>query len=248
MNVILKISDVSVYYGSNKVLENVNFELHENDFFGIIGPNGGGKTTLLKVILGLLKPQIGEVVFMNNLTREDIGYLPQVTQIDNAFPISCFDVVLSGLFSEKRMIKRVTKAEKAKAMELLEMTGTAAIAKKPFGELSGGQSQRILLCRALIANPKLLILDEPETYVDSHFEKELYTLIKKLNKKMAIIVVSHDVGMVSSFVETIVCVNREVVVHKSNKLTEATLKSYGCPIDLITHGNVPHRVLPKHNY
>lgn len=241
---LLTLKDVNAGYDSEIILKNVNFEVYPKDFIGIIGPNGGGKTTLLKLMLGLLKPYSGEI--RKNPAAGIPGYLPQYTNIDKNFPVSVQEVVLSGLLKTGKLTGRYTKPQRKKALELLEQAFMADYADKPIGELSGGQIQKTLLCRALISDPKLLILDEPNTYVDSSFEGELYRILKELNHIMAIVMVSHDVGTISSYIKTIACVNREVHYHRSNKITEQQLMAYNCPIDLITHGTVPHRVLPQH--
>ena len=247
MNKILEVSNVSAGYGSEIVLKNVSIEVFENDFIGVIGPNGGGKTTFLKLLLGQLQPMQGAILhFPLNEGETLFGYLPQVSNVDKKFPITVQEVVLSGLLSPKRFFGSHTKSNKHKAAQLMEMAGVAHLAHKSIGELSGGQLQRTFLCRALIADPRLLVLDEPNTFVDNKFEKELYELLKELNKQMAIIMVSHDVGTITSYVKTIACVNRSLHYHKSNKITQQQLASYDCPLQIITHGKVPHTVLLDH--
>jgi zinc transport system ATP-binding protein len=243
---LLEIKDLSVAYDNNVVLEKVSLDILPNDFIGVIGPNGGGKTTLIKAILGLLKPVSGEIKL--NISKKNMGYLPQVNQIDKRFPISVFDVVRSGkaetaLFSSFH----ANKAEKEKAEALLQEMGIMGIRNKAIGELSGGQMQRVFLCRALMNEPELLLLDEPSTYVDNNFEGELYLKLKELNNRMAILLISHDVGTVSFFVKTIACVNRGLHYHPSNVITEEQLASYNCPLQIVTHGNIPHTVLKLHN-
>lgn len=245
MDTILELKNITAGYDGSVILKEVNFSVKEKDFIGIIGPNGGGKTTLLKVILGLIHPYRGEVVY--HKSRQNLfGYLPQNQTIDKRFPINTTEVVLSGLMSEKGIFKSYSRAEKSKAVELLKTYGMEDYLKTPIGELSGGQMQRVFLCRAIIASPRVLILDEPTTYVDSHFEKEFYTILKELNKTLSILIVSHDVGTICSYVKTIACVNRDLHYHNSNLISTEQLKAYNCPIDLITHGDVPHRVLDEH--
>jgi zinc transport system ATP-binding protein len=241
--------DIDAGYNGQLVIRNVNLEIHKNDFIGIIGPNGGGKTTLVKVILGLLKPKKGDVKYHGDRdkTTLSIGYLPQVSDIDKKFPISVNDVVLSGFLGSGKFIKKFTPTEKSKAIQIMDEMGILHLKKKSVGELSGGQLQRVFLGRALISSPKVLILDEPNTYVDNKFEGELYERLKELNKSMAILIVSHDIGMISTYIKTIACVNGEVHYHKSNVISEAQLKAYNCPIQLITHGDVPHTVLKSHD-
>lgn len=245
MSKILELKNITAGYNHEAVLHNVNLEICENDFIGIIGPNGGGKTTLLKVILGLLKPFSGEVIYYTS-KQNLFGYLPQNNRFDQRFPISVTEVVLSGLMSEKGLYKSYTRAEKQTAWELLDKYGMGNYKKAPIGDLSGGQMQRVFLCRAIISSPRILILDEPTTYVDSNFEKEFYTILQELSKSVSIIMVSHDLGTICSYVKTIACVNGELHYHKSNLISPEQLQSYHCPIELITHGQVPHRVLKTH--
>lgn len=248
MKKLIELKGLSAGYDDEIILKDVNFSICEKDFIGIIGPNGGGKTTVLKVILGIVKPIKGEIIyFREGLDKmSTIGYLPQSFALDRKFPISVCDVVLSGLMNRRGIVSRYTKAEKKQACDLLAETGLEGFWKKPLGELSGGQLQRVLLCRAIISSPDLLILDEPGTYVDNKFEGELYEMLRVLNEQMAIIMVSHDIGIISSYVKTIACVNRNFHYHESNVITEKQLAAYNCPIQLITHGDVPHTVLKKH--
>lgn len=248
MSLILKVKDLYFsYVNDSYVIENINLDVYTNDFIGIIGPNGGGKTTLVRVIVGLIKPQKGSVEHFsvkNNILS--IGYLPQIRNIDVKFPITVLDVVLSGLMTKLKTKLRFSRKDKLLAHEMLEKMNISDLWKKPIGELSGGQSQRVYLGRALISSPELLILDEPDTFVDNNFENELYQLLKEINKNTAIIIVTHDVGSIVSYVRNIACVNKRLHYHPSNEITNELLISYNCPIDLVTHGTVPHRVLHKH--
>ncbi len=245
---LLELSNIYAGYKKGKdVIKNINLKVFSNDFIGIIGPNGGGKSTLLKVILQIIDPSRGTVTRnINSSSNLKIGYLPQVNQIDNSFPITALEVVLSGYIGEKKYLGRYTKEEKEKAKQLLIKAGIQSKIHERIGNLSGGQKQRVFLCRALINDPEILILDEPNTYVDKHFETELYNYLKELNKKMAILLVTHDIGTISTMVKTIACVNEELHYHHTNKISEEILKTYNCPIELITHGHIPHRVLGKH--
>lgn len=251
MGKILELSSVFAGYNDEVILKDISFEIYDDDFIGIIGPNGGGKTTLLNVILGLIKPYKGTINFYNDIRSErknKIGYLPQLNKIDKKFPITVQEVVLSGLIYGTDFFGRYTKSQKEKAKETLTRIGICDIKDVTIGELSGGQMQKVLLARAIVSSPRLLILDEPNTFVDNQFEGELYEILKDLNNEMAIIIVSHDVGTISSYIKTIACVNRELHYHKSNKISEKQLATYNCPIKLITHGEVPHTVLEKHNH
>lgn len=248
MDALIKIENLTLGYDKEPVLKKVNLEIFEKDFIGVIGPNGGGKTTLLKAVLGLLKPMSGKIIFRKDIDRQKkpIGYLPQVKHMDRNFPITVFDVVRSG--SLMKNSKNMTSSEiKNKTEELLLEMGIANIRNKAIGELSGGQMQRVFLCRALLSDPKILILDEPDTFVDNRFEGELYEKLRLLNNHMAIVLVSHDVGTISSYVKTIACVNGELHYHPDNIITQEQLNSYNCPIKLITHGEIPHTVLKHHH-
>lgn len=240
--------NLSVSYDGKTVLDNVNLEVYSDDFIGVVGPNGGGKTTLVKALLNAL-PYSGEVIYSEEVIGVNgarIGYLPQINSIDRSFPISAEEVVLSGLQSCKGFFGRYTKQDKLKATELLHMTGVEHLAKRSVGDLSGGEFQRVLLCRSLISDPKVLILDEPNNFVDNKFEKELYELLKVLNERMAIIMVSHDLGTISSYIKSILCVNHTAHLHSSNIITHEQLANYDCPIQLLYHGEVPHTVLTNH--
>ena len=236
-------------YDETTALEGVSLNIYPDDFLGIIGPNGGGKTTLVKAILGTI-PHSGEISYSPTLSERGhrlIGYLPQQAEFDRSFPISVIEVVMSGLQAEKGLIKRYTTTDRKRAMELLEIAGIESIAERQISEISGGQMQRALLCRAVILEPNLLILDEPTNFVDNQFENELYTLLHRLNERMAIVMVSHDLGTITSVVKSIVCVNRTVHRHDSNIITAEQLENYHCPIQIISHGHIPHTVLEHHH-
>lgn len=248
MEPLINIRNLSVGYNKEPVLKNVDLPVHEKDFIGVIGPNGGGKTTLLKAILGLLKPMSGKIEFRKDIDyrKKPIGYLPQVKHIDKNFPITVYEVVRSG--SLMKNSKKISPAEiNRKTESLLSEMGISAIRDKAIGELSGGQMQRVFLCRALLSDPQILILDEPDTFVDNRFEAELYRKLIELNKLMAIILVSHDVGTISSHVKTIACVNGTLHYHPSNIITQKQLDSYNCPIQIISHGDIPHTILKHHH-
>ncbi len=245
---LVSLRRVSVSYDGCEALQNADLDIYPDDFLGVIGPNGGGKTTLIRAILGIV-PHSGSIVFSPELFRGRerlIGYMPQITEFDRSFPISVEEVVLSGLQGRKGFFGRYTKTDKRKVGELLATAGIGDTARKPVGEISGGQMQRALLCRAIISDPKLLILDEPANFVDNKFENELYRTLCALSGRMAIVMVSHDVGTISSVVKNIVCVNRHVHRHDTNLITEEQLRSYDCPIQLLSHGDVPHTVLRNH--
>jgi zinc transport system ATP-binding protein len=247
---LVGLKNINAGYDGEIIVKNASFEIRQNDFIGIIGPNGGGKTTLIKVILGLITPSSGEVKYYYGPEGYEhlIGYLPQVHIIDKKFPISVWDVVLSGYMNKNRLIRRLSKEEKLNAYLEMEKMGIDSLLKKPIGELSGGQLQRVFLCRSIVSSPKLLILDEPNNNVDNKFESDLYRALRKLNESMAIMIVSHDVGIISTYIKSIICVNRDVHYHNSNIINESQLLAYNCPIQLITHGEVPHTVLKIHDH
>jgi zinc transport system ATP-binding protein len=244
---LLEMLSVSVAYGSNTALQDAALKVYDNDFIGVIGPNGGGKTTLLKVILGLVKPFKGELVFNQQLLeRNKIGYLPQMSTGDNNFPVTVKDVVLSGLMMQKGVISRMSLSDKKRASQVIEELGLSELSESPLSELSGGQLQRVFLGRAVIGDPRLLLLDEPGNFVDANFENDFYEKLRGLNRRMAIMMVSHDVGTISAHIKSFACVNRQLHYHPSSEITNEELMAYGCPIQLITHGEVPHTVLKKH--
>jgi len=245
---LFEMYSLSASYGTNVVLQDVNFKVNESDFIGVIGPNGGGKTTLLKVILGLIKPSAGKIVFNSDLVDDNsIGYLPQIATGDINYPVDVTDVVLSGMMIRKKIITRMSSADRKKAREVIDELGLSGMERSSLNELSGGQLQRVFLGRAIIGNPKLLLLDEPGNFVDSTFESDFYEKLKELNKRMAILMVSHDIGMISAHVRSYACVNRSLHYHPTSEISNEQLLAYGCPIQLITHGTVPHTVLKQHS-
>lgn len=245
---IISIRDLGVRYDNVTALEHANLDIYVDDFVGIIGPNGGGKSTLVKAIMGIV-PYNGHIEYGEQLLRNKkphIGYLPQISTFDKEFPISVREVVMSGLQAERGLWRSYSKDEHKRVDKVLERTSLSDLSDRPIGELSGGQLQRVMLCRAIISEPKLLVLDEPTNFVDNRFENELYNLLHHLSEQMAIVMVSHDIGTISSVVRSIVCVNRHVHRHDSNIITEEQLRNYNCPIQLISHGNIPHTVLGAH--
>lgn len=265
---IVDLKNISAGYDGDVVIEDVNFSIFNDDFIGVIGPNGGGKTTLLKTLLGVIKPYSGDLIwggycdrhgFKENECsdcldvestvsyRDLVGYLPQINSIDKQFPISVKDVVLSGLIGSGRILGKVTAEERNFAYQLLKQIGIEDLADRSISRLSGGQAQKAFLCRALIKQPKLLVLDEPTTYVDASTEGALYEILNELNRDIAIMVVSHDIGTISSHVKKLLCVNRKVHIHDSSEVDQTLLDHYNCPLEIISHGDVPHRVLKTHN-
>ena len=243
-NTLVKIENMYAGYNGTAVLKAIDLQIFEQDFLGIIGPNGGGKTTLIKTILGLLKPFSGCIVFENDFVKNHIGYMPQTHLIDRKFPVVVSEVVESGLISEKKLSR---SARKSKVGEMIRQMDIENVAGKAIGELSGGQLQRTLLARAVINDPELLILDEPNSYVDKRFESHFYELLKEINRKTTIVLVSHDIGTVISTVKNIACVNETLHYHSGADIDGDWLETHWArPFDVITHGDLPHRVLKKH--
>jgi len=248
MALLFEMHSLSASYGRNIVLKDIDFIVRENDFIGVIGPNGGGKTTLLKVILGMLKPSSGRLDFNHDLLNgKSIGYLPQISTGDINYPVTVNDIVLSGLMIKKGIISNMSANDKKKAEMIIDDLGLKELADSSINELSGGQMQRVFLARAIIGDPKLLLLDEPGNFVDSNFESDFYEKLRELNHRMAILMVSHDVGTISSHIKSFACVNKNLHYHDSHEITNDDLQAYGCPIQLITHGEVPHTVLKLHD-
>jgi zinc transport system ATP-binding protein len=244
---LLEMNSLSASYGSNLVLRDINLRVFRNDFIGVIGPNGGGKTTLLKVILGLVKPVKGKLILNKEIQgSSSIGYLPQISTGDNNFPLTMMDVVLSGLMIRKGLFSRMSLSDKIKASGVIEELGLSGMEYSSLSEMSGGQLQRVFLARAIIGDPVLLLLDEPDNFVDTGFETDFYEKLRILNNRMAIMMVSHDIGTISAHIKSFACVNQNLHYHPSSEITNEQLMNYGCPIQLITHGEVPHTVLKKH--
>lgn len=239
----ISVKNIKISLGGFEILNDVSIEIPQNEFLGIIGPNGGGKTTLLKVILGLLKPNKGEVLIMGNPLKESrdlMGYVPQFNSFEKDFPISVFDVVKLGVVGKK--IKNISDVV-IRALNLVDMSD---FKDRLISELSGGQKQRVLIARALVSNPKILLLDEPTASVDTKSGRTFYELLKELNKEMTIILVSHDIGVLSQYVNKIACLNKTLVYHDSKEISHEMLEqTYHCPVDLFAHG-VPHRGLGEY--
>ncbi len=247
---LVKLENVWVYYDSIPVLEAINLSVESNNFLGIIGPNGGGKTTLLKVILGLIKPARGRVTVLGmppERGRKHIGYISQFNLFDHDFPISVFEVVLMGRYNRAGLMQRYREEDRKAATEALETVEMLDYKDRQIGKLSGGEQQRVFIARALATNPKLLLLDEPTASIDTSMQADFYELLDKLKDSMAIVLVSHDVSAVSIYVSEIACLNHQLFYHGSKEVSAEELeKTYRCPVQLIAHGTVPHRVLRKH--
>lgn len=252
MNNIIQINNLCAGYEGKTVLSHVNLTVYERDFLGVIGPNGGGKTTLIKCILGLHQASHGRIRFYKEgqeVPEINMGYLPQYNNIDKKFPISVYEVVLSGLSKQKTLLSRYNAKHHEQTRRIISRMGLEGLEHRAIGELSGGQLQRALLGRALVSNPEVVILDEPNTYIDKRFEAKLYSLLEEINRERAIILVSHDIGTILKNVKTIACVNETVHYHPHNEVPSDWLEEhFGCPIEMLGHGTFPHRVLKCHEH
>lgn len=246
---IIRIENVSFDYGDHRVLEDINLTVFDDDFLGIIGPNGGGKSTLLKIILGLLVPTEGNIFLFDKNPKEGrkyVGYVPQYTLVDRNFPINVGQVVLSGRISHTDFLRRYSEKDRKIADKAMGIMGIGDIRDIQIGKLSGGQLQRVLIARALSTEPRLLLLDEPTSNIDVQAETDFYDFLHGLSEKMAIVLVTHDTGAISSHVKTIGCINKTLHYHGEKNIPPKVFeKLYGCPIELIGHG-IPHRVLKEH--
>ena len=247
---VVRLEDVWVQYNGVPILEGINLAIEQDDFLGIIGPNGGGKTTLLKIILGLISPSRGKVSVLGKppeKSRSKIGYVPQHNLFDRDFPISVGDVVLMGRYGKSGLFRRYSSEDRRATQDALQTVGMLDYKERQMGKLSGGELQRIFIARALVAEPKLLLLDEPTASVDPAMQTEFYELLEKLKRQMAIVLVSHDISAVSIYVDKLACLNRQLHYHGSKEITPEILEAtYKCPVQMIAHGLVPHRVLKEH--
>lgn len=250
-NVAIEIKNLSAGYDSETIIENVNLQINHKDFFGIIGPNGGGKSTLLKAILGLITIQKGSIRIFGKPPergRKYVGYVPQYAEFDKHFPISVWDVILMGRRSIRGISPWYSQKDKQAAEHALKKVELLDCKNRHISELSGGQRQRVFIARALAANPRILLLDEPTASVDKDMQETIYQFLQEINKKITIVLVTHDIGVLSSYVNRVSCMNRYLFTHDDDRYISAEMieKAYSCPVELIAHG-VPHRVLVNHN-
>lgn len=247
---VIELRDVSVSYDGVAALEGVSLVVLRHDFLGIIGPNGGGKSTLLKVILGLITPDRGVVKVLGEppeRSRHAVGYVAQRASFDRDFPASVWDVVLMGRYPLVGLFRRYAEPDAFAAEQALGKVGMLEARGKQIGRLSGGEQQRVFIARALVGNPELLLLDEPLAGVDPVMQSGLYELLDELRRSLTVVMVSHDIGAISVYVESIACLNRQLFYHGSSELTPEILQdTYQCPVQFIAHGPVPHRVLREH--
>jgi len=247
---VVRLEDIWVHYNGTPILEGINLSVEQGDFLGVIGPNGGGKTTLLKVILGLITPSQGKIWVLGKppeRSRNNIGYVPQYNLFDRDFPISVWDVVLIGRYGRAGLLRRYSREDRRTVQEVLQTVGMLDYKNRQIGKLSGGEQQRVFIARALVSEPKLLLLDEPTASVDPTMQTEFYELLERLKQQMAIVLVSHDISAISIYVDKIACLNRQLFYHGSKEIGPEVLEAtYKCPVQMIAHGTFPHRVLREH--
>jgi len=236
---VISINNVTFSYdGGMPILENVNLTILDRDSVCIVGPNGGGKTTLLKLILGLLKPTKGEIRVFGKKPEEarlQIGYVPQYAHYDPLFPVTVFDVVLMGRLGT-RFGGPYSKEDKEAALDALKLMNLVDLKERLFAAISGGQRQRVLIARALACEAELLLLDEPTANIDVQVETNLFEILQELNTRMAILMVTHDIGFISKFFRSVACINRRVVIHPTSNLTGEMIQDiYGGEICMIRH-------------
>jgi len=236
--IAISIRGLSFAYDSREILSNVNLEINSLDSICVVGPNGGGKSTLIKLIIGLLTPGSGTVRVFGKKpedARYKIGYVPQYAQYDPQFPISVFEVVCMGRLGNS-VTGRYTKKDREQALKSLKITGISDLARRPFSLISGGQRQRVLIARALATEGDILILDEPTANIDHESELQFFDLLTDLNKRMTILMVTHEVGFASTFFKRIACVNKQVVIHPTSALTGDLIRDlYGGDLQMIRH-------------
>ncbi|HEA68650.1 MAG TPA: ABC transporter ATP-binding protein [Desulfobacterales bacterium] len=245
---VINVRNLWFSFDGQPVLKDVTFEVNEGEFLALIGPNGGGKTTLLKLLLGLLTADRGQIGVFGQSPRKAahrIGYVPQDIHINQNFPISVMDVVLMGRLISSKARRRHSKDDKLSAEKAMEELGVWEHRDRQIGDLSGGERQRVFIARALVTDPEMLMLDEPTASVDTKGQGEIFELLKQVNEKVTVVLVSHDLMMISSYIKSVACVNQFVHYHPEAEITVEMVEMCHCNVDLIAHG-LPHRVLRKH--
>lgn len=235
---VIEIEGLSFAYDRELVLENINLIVNNKDFLVLIGPNGGGKSTLVKLILGINTIQKGSIKILDKPSHKNlshIGYVPQNTNVNLNFPIKAIEVVMMGHNSHKRPIFGYKKEEIAHAMHVLEQVGMQDFAQKKIGSLSGGQRQRVMIARALCSNPKILLLDEPTSSIDADGQKQVYELLKELNKRVTVIVVSHDLSVVLEYATKVAHINKKLSFHDLSSMKKEfdTSGNHICEVELL---------------
>ncbi len=234
---IIEIKNLSFSYDRQKILENINLNVEEKDFLAIIGPNGGGKSTLLKLILGINPLKDGSIRTFGELPQKNlakIGYVPQNTNVNTDFPIKVIEVVLMGHIGTKRPLFGYAQEEKSCALGALAQVGMETYANEKIGSLSGGQRQRVMIARALCAHPKILILDEPTASIDVEGQKQIYELLESLNSYITIIVVSHDISVIMHYANKVVHINKTLSYHDVSALKPKSSEpsTHFCEVEL----------------
>lgn len=233
------VEGLTVRLGGATVLDKIDLSVARGEFLGLVGPNGGGKSVLIKTIMGLLAPRTGRVRLLGGppeRTRHRAGYVPQYAAFRRDFPISVQEVVLTGRLGRTRSRLCYSRHDRAVVTRCLEDTEVSALARRPIGALSGGQLQRVLIARALAAEPEILFLDEPTANVDPRVERDLFELLHDLNRQMTVVVVSHDLGFVTEYAHRVACLNQTLACHSTEPLTGDQIAAlYGHPVRLIDH-------------
>jgi zinc transport system ATP-binding protein len=241
MSAVISFDQVSYAYGHSNVLEDITLEIEEEEFFGVIGPNAAGKSTLLKLMLGMLKPDSGEISVLGKSPKQasqNIGYVPQFPSFPRNFPIKVMDVVLLGCMGKRKKMGGFSKRDRDIALESLRVVESAELVNTPIQDLSGGQVQRMLIARALASQPEILILDEPTANIDVQAEENIFSLLKKYNEHMTIIVVSHDIAFISGYVNRVGCLNTTLLCHETKAISGKTIEElYGAPVKMIHHAH-----------
>ncbi len=234
-DIVLK--NLNFSYNTQPILEQVSLTVKRGEFASIVGPNGGGKTTLIKLILGLLQPGSGTIHVLGQSpekARTDMGYMPQYAHLDMNFPASVMDVVLMGRL--RKWLFKYGSADRKLALEALDRVDLTGFHNRGYHELSGGQKQRVLIARALCSQPRILLLDEPTANVDHETEENLFHILKELNRDMTILLVSHDLGFVSQYVKSVICVNRQVLIHPTSHIEGSMIKDiYNRDLKMVRH-------------
>ncbi len=233
MDTLISINNLSFNYNGNVILENINLDIKKGQNLAILGRNGGGKSTLIKLILGFLKPSSGNIKFFIN--KDKLGYLPQIREFDNTFPINIFDLIISGLTNKKNFLNKFSELDKSKTINLMKEFGILELKDKHINEVSGGQLQRALIARAIISEPELIFLDEPESFLDKEFEIKLYEKINSLNES-TLVIISHEIDKICEYVDSICVVENDLVFYE-NKIDYPHTHTYG---HSHLHNNIIH--------
>lgn len=239
MSPVIRLQNIAFRYLGPLVIKNVNLDVAQGDFLGLVGPNAGGKSTLLKIILGLLKPSEGSVTVLGKapeLARREIGYVPQFAEFPRDFPISVLDIVLLGRMGRTRLMGAYRQSDKDIANRVMQETQILELKHRPIETLSGGQLQRVLVARALAGEPRILLLDEPTSNIDTRAEQDIFELFNYLNQRMTIILVSHDIGFITKYVTRIACLNQTLMCHRPESIDgDFIQKLYGEPMRAVPY-------------